>query len=238
MKSNILCIFEGEVREHKYFRSVESNFFENKNILKCSYGNDIFELYKDIEKDSDLDIVELIRESNNIPKNKELLSGLERDDINQVYLFFDMECHDDNYSSINLLKMIDFFCEETDNGKLFISYPMIESIRDILEYDNFISHTVDINDCKNYKHISSQGRLKDFQDPRKIDADKWKKLVRLTVIKVNAIVYNSADFPKRCPEQALLLEKQIKHMKDYNAVYIVSSFPVFIYHQFGIALFQ
>lgn len=238
MKSNILCIFEGEVREHKYFRSVESNFFENKNILKCSYGNDIFELYKDIEKDSDLDIVELIRESDNIPKNKELLSGLERDDINQVYLFFDMECHDDNYSSINLLKMIDFFCEETDNGKLFISYPMIESIRDILEYDNFISHTVDIDDCKNYKHISSQGRLKDFQDPRKIDSDKWKKLVRLTVIKVNAIVYNSADFPERCPEQALLLEKQIKHMKDYNAVYIVSSFPVFIYHQFGIALFQ
>ena len=54
-------------------------------------------------------------------------------DFSEVYLFFDYDFQNKNLelSEINsqLTEMLDFFSDETDNGKLYINYPMIESIR-------------------------------------------------------------------------------------------------------------
>jgi len=62
-KSTILCIFEGEVREPKYFKTIQNHYFDEQSILLCSYGNDIYELFKDLENDPELDIVEILKDS-------------------------------------------------------------------------------------------------------------------------------------------------------------------------------
>jgi hypothetical protein len=179
-KSAILCIFEGEAREPKYFKTIENHYFDDNSVLCCCYGNDIYELFKELDNDSDLDIVELLRESKIVPKNQDILKKYSRDDFNQVFLFFDFEYQDEQFGVEKLDKMISTFNEETENGKLFVSYPMIEAIRDVPSIEGYINHQVSLTNCsgKKYKKISTNG-LKDFQDPRKITKEQWDKLIEI-----------------------------------------------------------
>jgi hypothetical protein len=231
-KSAILCIFEGESREHKYFRTIQNHYFDESSILRCSYGNDIYELFKEIGEDNDLDIVELLRESKNVPANKKILEPYSRDDFNQVFLFFDFEYKDNHFDINKLVLMISIFNEETENGKLFVSYPMIEAIRDIPSIDKYIDHKVSLENCtgKLYKSLSAKG-LQEFQDPRKITKENWDKLIEINIIKANFIVSKNRGDNTSHPIQLEILSNQAELMGLTEFVYVLSSFPLFIFHQ-------
>ena len=61
------------------------------------------------------------------------LDGMRNSDISEIFLFFDYDFQNSQLSldEINrrVEKMLTLFDDETDNGKLYINYPMIESIR-------------------------------------------------------------------------------------------------------------
>ncbi|PKG37662.1 hypothetical protein [Psychromonas sp. Urea-02u-13] len=231
-KSNILCIFEGEKREIQYFKTLKNVYFSELSILVCSYGNDIYELYKELKEDEDLDVIELLRESKNVPKNEEILEGYERDNFNQVFLFFDIECQDDQFNTDHLLSLIDIFSEETENGKVFISYPMIEAIRDIPTYEEYISHKVTIENCtgKKYKSLSVNG-LQTFNDPRHSSKEDWNQLVKINVEKGNYITLGIKGEFINVPEQKEIAVKQISSIAEENRIFVLSSYPLFIFHQ-------
>lgn len=231
-ESTILCIFEGESREPRYFSSVKEHYFKNKSILLCSYGNDVYELYKDLSHDPDLDIVEILRDSKNIPKNKEILNHHSRDDFSQVFLFFDFEYQDDQFDINNLQKMLHTFDEETENGKLFISYPMIEAIRDVPSIESYIDHKISLTNFsgKTYKKQSAEG-LKEYQDPRKITREKWDKLIEINIVKANFIISKNRTDSSSQPEQKSILSEQDKLIQLNECIYVLSSFPLFIFHQ-------
>ena len=231
-KSDILCIFEGESREHKYFKTIQSHYFDDSSILVGSYGNDIYELFRAINEDPDLDVVELLRESRNVPANKAILASYSRDDFSQVFLFFDFECQDNHFDINNLNTMILTFNEETENGKLFISYPMIEAIRDVPSINTYIDHQVSLGNCRGklYKPLSAKG-LPEFQDPRKVTKANWDKLIEINILKANFMVSSDRWDYTSHPEQSDILLKQSELMDSIGFVYVLSSFPLFIFHQ-------
>ena len=231
-KSNILCIFEGEKREVQYFKTLKNVYFSELSILVCSYGNDIYELYKGLKEDEDLNIIELLRESKNVPQNEAVLEGYERDDFNQVFLFFDIECQDDQFNTDHLLSLIDIFNEETENGKVFISYPMIEAIRDIPTYEEYFSHKVTIENCtgKKYKPLSVNG-LQTFNDPRHNSKENWNQLVKINVEKGNYITLGIKGEFTNVPEQKEIAVKQICSIAEENSIFVLSSYPLFVFHQ-------
>ena len=144
-----LFVFEGEKREKDYFKSLQRAFFagEDKHIL-VSFKNDIYELYQQLANDEDLDPFELIRELNPIAQQQEELASLRRDQVGQIYLFFDMEPGDNLYADKKLLNMLELFNNETEQGKLFISYPMVEAIRDIDDPAEYLTRTVDLHNVQ------------------------------------------------------------------------------------------
>ncbi|GHB70354.1 hypothetical protein GCM10008107_19660 [Psychrosphaera saromensis] len=231
-KSNILCIFEGEKREVQYFKTLKNIYFSELSILVCSYGNDIYELFKELKEDVDLDIIELLRESKNVPENEKILEGYERDDFSQVFLFFDIECQDEQFNTDNLLSLIDIFSEETDNGKVFISYPMIEAIRDIPTYEEYLSHKVTVENCtgKKYKSLSVNG-LQKFNDPRHNNKADWNQLVKINVEKGNYISLGTKGEFTKIPEQKEIAVKQIISISEENNIFVLSSYPLFVFHQ-------
>ena len=231
-KSAILCIFEGESREPKYFRTIQTHFFDEKSILFCSYGNDIYELFKELDGDEDLDIVEILRESKNVQLNRDILEGYTRDDFSQVFLFFDFEFHDDHFDVEKLEKMFATFSEETENGKLFVSYPMMEAIRDVPSLATYVDHKVSLGNCSGriYKGLSAKG-MNEFSDPRKITKEQWNKLIEINIIKANFIVSNVRGDNSSHPEQEIILSKQMELMELEEQIYVLSSFPLFIFHQ-------
>ncbi|MGR5048280.1 hypothetical protein ACPV3P_05995 [Photobacterium damselae] len=233
LKSTILCVFEGEKREHDYFDSLKQQLLNNQNedIIMCSYGNDIFELFKDLDEDDDFDIFELIKESKDAPKNKILLADYTNDDINQIYLFFDMEVQDDKYDADTLRKMLSIFDMEDNHGKLFISYPMVEALRDIPSFGEYIEHCIDKDKCKGkiYKQLSSKRCMPYLNQIKKLNRDNWLDIIKINIDKANYIVSSSIHH-ECCPEQIDILEKQLIKLEEDDKLHILSAYPLFAYY--------
>lgn len=128
-------IVEGEVREPQIIDNISKIFFSHANykIITLPAGENIYMLWKQLKEDDfDTDIIEVLRESN-VEVQKQLL-GLSRDDFSEVYLFFDYDAHQTNLENTIkddvVYQMLESFDNETENGKLYISYPMVEALRD------------------------------------------------------------------------------------------------------------
>lgn len=238
MNRIMLVVFEGEVREQDYFNSAQRNFFESdKHIIKCAYGNDIYELYREISSDQDLDIVEIIRECG-VKNNIHLLDGISREKISEVYLFFDVECQDTGFCEKKLLHMVEFFNEETEHGKLFVSYPMVEALRDIsLEeemQEEFIHRIIEEEKCRGkiYKAISCERGDRKLHDHRKIDKQAWMKIIKSNIQKANHIVYGKIQ-DHITPVQHEICRAELKTLAEQKKLYVISAYPFFIYEYFG-----
>ena len=124
----ILFVFEGERREPMLFKSIEHLFFpSNGENIVCSFGNNIYELYRQMHSMGEgADIVGVLKENGAISIDYDIA------DFSDVFLFFDLDIHNENQtmetSAAQIAEMLSYFDNETETGKLFINYPMIESI--------------------------------------------------------------------------------------------------------------
>ncbi|MBQ9008776.1 MAG: hypothetical protein IJ088_05530 [Clostridia bacterium] len=141
MRKPVKCfIVEGVDRDVRFIKEMTSTFFRGKfeSLVIClPAAQNIYMLYEKMKRDSfETDLIELIRED--IAEAREALDGITRQSIDEVYLFFDFDIHQNNLTGTQnplavLRTMVDFFDNETENGKLYISYPMVEAIYDYRE---------------------------------------------------------------------------------------------------------
>ena len=131
-----LFVFEGNRAESKYVEKLEQNFLGKRISVKCVYDAEIYQLYKSLEKeDFDFDMVELLKERSE--ENAELLKDYTRNSFAYIYLFFDYDAHSTLANDDKIKEMLKFFDNETENGLLYISYPMLEAIRHYRDMDSF-----------------------------------------------------------------------------------------------------
>ncbi len=160
----ILFVFEGVKREPDLFRTIQRLYFSNREEqIVCSYNNNIYQLYKDLQEyDGDGDIVSLLMEKFASQKDNPLKDIDKSADISEIYLFFDYDFHNRNLSleEINrqVKEMLETFDNETEYGKLYIDYPMVESIRytKFLPDANYWTYTISRTDCNRFKGLSAE----------------------------------------------------------------------------------
>ena len=137
-RNNIAVIIEGAVYEKKLINSIRRHFFRGDNkteytVIPLPMSANLYILWKELRTDENLDIIELVRERN--AEAARALEGKTRNDFSEVYMFFDYDKQQKNLpitDDVNqvLSQMLHTFNNETENGKLYISYPMAEAIRD------------------------------------------------------------------------------------------------------------
>lgn len=233
-------VFEGEKAERNYFRSLERAFFsDEKDRLLVTFQNDLYELYKQISADEDLDVFELIKELNPIARKDEDLKSLRRDQVGQIYLFFDLEPNDQGFSGRTLLDMLQRFNNETEHGKLFISYPMIEAVRDIDDLDEYLDRVVDLSDCRGavYKELSSRRGNRMYQDARKIDKQRWQHLIEANLRKANLLIYGNSNVDV-VNDQSSIAAAQLNNWSLRDPLSVLSAFPIFLADYFGLDVLQ
>lgn len=150
----ILFVFEGARREPMLFESIKYLFFEKEtDTIVYSFGNNIYNLYKQIMELGTGDIVSLLREIHRGNEENPFKDIANSSDFAEIYLFFDYDLQHKFLSleEINsrLKDMLELFDDETSNGKLYINYPMIESIRYTKELPdrNYYQYTVKCAEC-------------------------------------------------------------------------------------------
>jgi hypothetical protein len=148
MSNNILFILEGPKTEKSITDNLTKFFVNENTVITCAYCTTIYKMYTEISEDEYLDTFSLVKD---IDANKETLKGLKRSDFAQIYMFFDYDGHATNACDKKLNDLLEFFNEETEKGKLYISYPMVEALKHIESFDTFKDLKVASKDFKNYK---------------------------------------------------------------------------------------
>ena len=151
----ILFIFEGAKYEPPLYEGIKSLFFpRSKDQVLCSFCNSIYKFYKSLKDDFDgfADVVDVLKiEKQKTDPTNEIFK-YKSSDFESIYLFFDYDFYKGNIDTKNaqIQELLEYFNEETENGKLFISYPMIESIQYTKELPdtNFHTYTVSREDSK------------------------------------------------------------------------------------------
>ena len=248
----ILFVFEGDDREPHVYRTLERLYFPkaNDNII-CSFGNNIYDLYSEmVELDGDGDIVSVMRERL-AARGDTTLDGIRSSDISEIYLFFDYDFQNSQLTldEINhrVASMLELFVDETDAGKLYINYPMVESIRYTKELPDadYAGYIVTREECKDFKRLAREFSyydsfdhilFKDGEKPSKEKflkiSDNWQYLKQMNVSKANFIANGQNAMPdkkEQIKQLAIFEGQRQKYVATTECVSVLNSFPLFIY---------
>lgn len=245
-KKYIAIIYEGEKTERQLVDNLNKVFFKDISELvpiMFPAGENIYMLWKQLKEDEfETDLIEVIREYNS--DAEKALHGFHRNDFMEIYLFFDYDGHQNNLGCIGsddldvLDEMLDTFSEETELGKLYINYPMVESLRDNKPPAEELCYrrcTITLNEIKNYKRTVTDMYI--YQDFRKLDRKLWDELCINMVCKANCIIHNTYRIPKRkefieSMGQYQLYQAQKDKYISAGEIAVLNSFPLFLLEYF------
>lgn len=256
--SKILLIVEGMVSEPQYMEQFIRYYTEQmqKNgnqvtpIVVQSYGTLIYDLYKKISTKLDEDEFETIPVLLDILRSKsiEFNNQLENyEQFSDIFLFFDLDAHYYcKYENRNIevfdkiSKMLAFFNESTEKGKLLLSYPMFEALKcfkdEFLTNTDILLHLFNVYEVKpdssetTFKSKVSYLVSSKYNNPFYCVA-KIEKLVQYFVLCSHSLTRNEADISN---SEAIFENQYSKFIEPSNQVVILSAFPQFIIDIFGI----
>lgn len=154
MSNKIAIVVEGPT-ERDFLNCLSLYFDEEIEVISLPVGRNLYSLWKELQDDEDLDVLGVLIDQykktcgpQKDGKNKyRWYEEYSIDSFSEVYLLFDFDYHQRNLPiNINpieyIKQLLEFFSNETDKGKLFLSFPMLEAVKDI-----GICETSSKNDC-------------------------------------------------------------------------------------------
>lgn len=269
----ILFVFEGD-RDTRVFNTLINIFFPDlKESPICIYRSHIYSLYQKLEEYDSFntkerhngDTVSVLQEILQA-KNDNTLDGVNSSEVSEIYLFFDYDfqqkAHTLEENNECVRKMLDYFNDETKNGKLYIHYPMLESIcyTQQLPDPDYIHYTVERTICCDFKkstqgfsfyksldHIELpdrylKGSLPCPQKRKDTVLQNWEHLVRMNVKKAHFLCQGVEKFPvsKDLVRQADIYSNQLRKYvyQEPCQVSILNSFPLFLFEYFKEGKFE
>ena len=262
----ILFIFEGK-DDKTYFESIKRLFFPEKSeTFVCTYNSNIYSLYTKLKNHDalngklEVDTVSVFKEILT-EKGDNTLKDIREDEVSEIYLFFDYDFQEKSRTleenNKRLSEMLEYFTDETDNGKLYINYPMVESLRYTKELpdNDYWHYTVSRQKCQedNFKHQVHEFSfyksnleylvltIKPADDETKIQqkADtaktNWLHLVTMNTSKANYICNDKNELPEEVNSQKEIYDNQLaKYVGTEECkVSILNAFPIFLFDYFG-----
>jgi hypothetical protein len=240
-KERIAIISEGEKTEKQIIENLRTHFFTQTDleIEFLPFKTNIYGLYNVIKDDEFIDIIELLKERESDAADK--LENLTKNDISQIYLFFDYDGHakkDDPDADNIVAQMIEIFNNETENGKMYVSYPMVEAVKHLKNDEaSFKNQIVPAKENIHYKNIVATES--DFQNLTQLRVSDWFFITDQNLKKVNFIFTNQFEVPDydiytdHMTQNTILQQQRDKYIDVDQTVAVLSAFPFFIIDYFG-----
>lgn len=249
-KCNTLFVFEGETTEGNIASKLEKYFMGESLAIKCAFCGDIYQFYRKLKAEEfSVEILTMLKQRNE--ENSKTLEGYDNDSFAYIYFFFDYDGHATKADDKQIAEMLDFFNNETENGKLFVSYPMVEAIRhykDKVSFKDLIvkckkENCPNITDSKECAECLEEPHYKTFVPTdsnltiTKLDTiEKWKEIIDAHLCKGNFVVSGIYSRPNALLEQSELFQNQQQKYISQSCpvVAVLSAFPLFIQNYYGV----
>ncbi|MDE6629164.1 MAG: hypothetical protein K2K36_07315 [Muribaculaceae bacterium] len=261
----ILFVFEGD-RECPLFETIQELFFPKEaEPFVCVYRSNIYSLYSHIKSydrvggEEEVDTVSVLKEIL-CRRGDRGLDGVAPSQVSEVYLFFDYDFHHKRgtlaENNAHLQELLEYFNEETAHGKLYVNYPMVESIyyTGLLPDSGYRDYTVRRDECSGFKGMASRfsaypsfdhlllsgnkGEAEEKKRARWLTARaNWIHLMDMNVCKANLLCNGSHTYPMKKLDigQTRIFEAQMRKyvLTDECRVSVLNSFPLFMYEYFS-----
>jgi hypothetical protein len=234
----ILMVFEGQKSEPIIVNNLKQYFLneQQNTIIYALYGNVIYDIYEKLNEDDFLDVVPVLKE---FAQNRLELANISRDDVSEIYLFFDHDGHSHLADQEKLEKMLQYFNDETDHGKLYVSYPMVEALKHLGKDINFKELTSVINDNSKYKQRVDREADNKFKQIRNYTKEIWIEVIQFHAKKLGYIMKYEYEYLNQAIDQYEILEKQKEQYIDPdNKVAVLGAFPIFLVDYYGYKIIE
>lgn len=141
-----------------------------------------------------------------------------------------------NANDCALQDMLSRFNNETEQGKLYISYPMVEALKHINRQIDFKNVKADCN--KGYKTLVESECCDSLKHLNRYNKDTWHFVITQHAMKANFIVNNKYIFPENIIEQLDVFYQQLATYNTDKQVYSLSAFPIFLLDYYGVNVFK
>lgn len=245
----ILFLTEGERLDPRILNIIRKEFLPKQNIKIFPICLNIYNLYQEILQNSNdfeqIDIFAVIKEICKKQKSSDNpeLQAIRRNQVSSIYLFFDYDGHDTlaPYYPNCLSEMLDFFNNETENGKLYINYPMVES------YKHPLNNRVELVDIcpqnNHYKNQVSKICNKKYEQVTKMTKLDWLNLFLPHLKSTCHLFYDRFSLTEdyyqigQMTQDEIYNLQQVKYITKMKKVMVLSSFSWFLLDYFGEKLF-
>ncbi len=219
---NILLLVEGEKTDTKLMNKLIKAYNLDGEFQIIPYKTNIYTLYKKIFGNDDEEYVDLIQVLKEDGDNSEILNKK----FSDIYLVFDYEPQDNEFTKEKILKMSNYFSESTENGKLYLNYPMVESVyhTNLEEDDEFINRKVTLEEVGRYKQIVNTMT----PDPRKLVNTKTTitQIILKNLKKANKII--GGKQLKYYIDLNEVLKTQLNLLDKHNEIFVLCTCVFFI----------
>lgn len=243
-RKKVIFIYEGVKAEEKLLNNMNKIFFSSKtdiSILNCPADGNIYMLWTRLKKDEfETNVVDVLKEMSTIAKER--LKDLRASDFSEIYLFFDYDGHNNNipkeYLNKDILgEMLKTFNNETELGKLYVSYPMIEAIKEIdaktMDYKRLY---LPLDEISYYKQ--SPFSQSDFNNYSNFDTERWfiacnasQKRASLLAQYKEQCDYNY--FIHNLEQERLYAYQKQNYINNGHLLCILNSVPLFLLEYYG-----
>lgn len=249
MNKQILVILEGKKPDLAIINKI-STLLNLELSVQIIFGANIYELYRSIYDDEftkiedlsfGINTFDLIKESDSETfknHNYAILQNYTAQDFAFIYLFFDF----DPWSATKLRplpiikNMLNLFNEPTEQGKLYINYPSIESFNHITDNFQDLYYQYQAGG-DSYKKVagSYSTEFKQYSQIKKINCRNLLELIQLHLQKANFICNNDFVLPNDITEieQVDIFDKQFIFYSQEQKTYVLSSIPIFLFEMYG-----
>ena len=264
---NILFIVEGERLEPEVISRMGEVYGLRCDIT--SVCTNIHILYQQLKKDEGYsDVIAVLREilrsrlaslaslktskeqQRRIQRTQEDLAKLERP-FASVYLVFDSELQHRSNDTLaplevieknvaELREMLEFFDNETDQGKLYVNYPMMESYRDCDDFfdDGYRNRLVSLDilfgrtPARGYKALVAARKLANVHSKQLSEA-QFNRLTCMNVFKLNWMknyIWSKPQYDEFLEQssQNVILELEHASCRNLKAVAVLNTLLFFI----------
>lgn len=238
-KKKVLFIYEGLKAEEKLLSNMAETFFSSTAdifILNCPADGNIYMLWTRLKKDEfETNVVDVLKEMSAVAKQR--LKDFRASDFSEIYLFFDYDGHNNNipkeYRHKDVLgEMLQTFHNETEQGKLYVSYPMIESIKEIdIEGKDYKNLYLSLDEISEYKQkVPSQPNFSNYSNMDEkhwlIACDASRKRASLLVTYNSSCTYSY--FIHNLGQEQLYFYQKQNYINNGHLLCILNSVPLFL----------